>query len=62
VHCQSRVAVAVVRGQFGNPGRGTSAGESRYQRTGEGTADRMDSVHAILNCTQTVWTSDSVRL
>jgi hypothetical protein len=32
-HYESRVAVAVVRGQFGNPGRGTSAVGSRYQRT-----------------------------
>jgi hypothetical protein len=33
---ESGVPVAVARGQFGNPGRGTPAVESRYQRTGEG--------------------------
>jgi hypothetical protein len=32
VHCEIRVAVAVVaRGQFGNPRRGTSAVGDRYQ-------------------------------
>jgi hypothetical protein len=37
VRFEARVAVAVERGQFGNPGRSTSAGRSRYRRTGEGT-------------------------
>jgi hypothetical protein len=32
----SRVALAVGLGQFGNPGRGTSAVGSQYSRTGEG--------------------------
>jgi hypothetical protein len=35
VSAQSRVAVAVARGQFGNPGRGTSAVGSRYQKAGK---------------------------
>jgi hypothetical protein len=43
-HCEPRVAVAVAREQFGKPGKGTSAVGSRYQRTGEGTEDRGDSV------------------
>jgi hypothetical protein len=36
VHCESRVAVAVVRRYFGNVGRGTSATGSWYQRASEG--------------------------
>jgi hypothetical protein len=44
VHCESRVAVTVAQGQFGNSERGTYSIESRYQRTGEGTADWEDSV------------------
>jgi hypothetical protein len=36
VHYESGVAVIVGQEQFGNPGRGTSAVGSWYQRTGEG--------------------------
>jgi hypothetical protein len=36
VHNESSVAVAVRRGQLGNPGMGTSEVGSRYQRTGVG--------------------------
>jgi hypothetical protein len=37
---ESRVAVAVARRQFGDPDKGgTSAVVSRYQRSGEDTAD-----------------------
>jgi hypothetical protein len=35
-----RGCVAVVRGRFGNPGRGTSAVGSHYQNTGEGQKTR----------------------
>jgi hypothetical protein len=45
MHYESRVVVAVARGQFRNPGRGTSASGSWYQGTGEQT-DWEDSVHA----------------
>jgi hypothetical protein len=45
----ARVALGVARGEFRNPGMGTSAVGSRYQRTGEGTADREDSVRAAVN-------------
>jgi hypothetical protein len=55
VHCESRVAVAVARGQFGNLVRGTSAVGTRYQRAGEGKADREDSVCAIVNCDCVKW-------
>jgi hypothetical protein len=34
VHCESRAAIAVEWGQFGNSGRKTSTVGSRYQRTG----------------------------
>jgi hypothetical protein len=33
---ESRVPVAVAHGQFGNPGKGTSAAGISYQRGGEG--------------------------
>jgi hypothetical protein len=39
---QTNVAVVVAREQFGNTGRGTSAVGSRYQKTGEATADWED--------------------
>jgi hypothetical protein len=50
VHCKSRVAVAVARRQFRNPGRATYTIGRRYQRTGEGTEDQEDSAHAVVNC------------
>jgi hypothetical protein len=52
VHCESKAAAAVGWGQFGNPGRRTSAVGSRYQRTCEGTGDWEDSARAIMNCRQ----------
>jgi hypothetical protein len=55
VHCESRDAVAVTLGPSGNQGRRTSAVGSRYQRTGEGTADREDLVRAIMNCDYVKW-------
>jgi hypothetical protein len=36
VHSESRVAVAVWWGQFGNPGKETSVAGSRYLRSSEG--------------------------
>jgi hypothetical protein len=42
--------VAMARGQLWNPGRVTSAVGSRYQRTGEGTAEGVDSMRAIVDC------------
>jgi hypothetical protein len=36
VHCESRIAIAVARGQFGKSGRETSAVGIRYQKTGDG--------------------------
>jgi hypothetical protein len=52
VHCESRVAMAVARMQFGNPKEGerSSSVGSRYQRAGEGTADQEDSVLAVVKC------------
>jgi hypothetical protein len=44
VGCESRVAVAVGRRQFGNPGKETSAVGCRYERTAEGGAGREDQV------------------
>jgi hypothetical protein len=40
----------VARGQFGNPGRRTSALGSRYQRTDERRADRVESERPISKC------------
>jgi hypothetical protein len=48
---ESRVPVALAQGQFRNPGWVMSATGSQYQMTGEGTADREDSVCAVVNCT-----------
>jgi hypothetical protein len=45
----SKSSVAVRWGQFGSPGRETSATGSTYLRTG-GTADQEDSVHVIVDC------------
>jgi hypothetical protein len=39
----------LAREQFMNPGRRTSAVGSRYERAGEGTADREDSVRGTCN-------------
>jgi hypothetical protein len=39
VDCESRLAVAVARGQSCNPGVGMSAVGSRYQMTGEWITD-----------------------
>jgi hypothetical protein len=39
VHCESRVAVPVGTGQFGDLEKGISAVRRQYQRTGEVTAD-----------------------
>lgn len=36
MQCETRSAVAVTCGQFGNPGRGTSVVGRRYWRTCEG--------------------------
>jgi hypothetical protein len=36
VYSELQTAVAMVRGQLGNPGKRTSAFGSRYPRTGEG--------------------------
>jgi hypothetical protein len=44
VRCEARVAVAVARGQFGNPGKATSAVRTRYRRTSEGTTDKEDQL------------------
>jgi hypothetical protein len=48
VYCESRVAVAVGRGQFGSPGMLTSAVESGYHRAGEGTST------CVVKCRKTV--------
>jgi hypothetical protein len=50
VHCESIVAVAMARGQFGNPERGMSTVGNRYQRTDEGTEDWENLVRAVVNC------------
>jgi hypothetical protein len=48
VHCESIIAVAESRGQFGNPERrGTSTVGSRYQRSSEEISE--DSACAVVN-------------
>jgi hypothetical protein len=42
--------VAEARGKFGNPEEWNVAVGSLYQRTGEETAEREDSVRALVNC------------
>jgi hypothetical protein len=42
VYCDGEGAVAVARGQFRSPGRGTSAVGSRHQRTDKEIADIGD--------------------
>jgi hypothetical protein len=49
VNCEAKVAVAVARGYFGSPGRRTTAVGSGNQRTGDGTADNVASVCAVVN-------------
>jgi hypothetical protein len=49
VHSESGVAVIVGRGQFWNPGRGTSAVGSRYPRATFGTAGHEGSVSVIVD-------------
>jgi hypothetical protein len=50
VHCESRVAVAITRGQVRNPGRRKYAIGNPYQRNGEERADQEDSVRTVANC------------
>jgi hypothetical protein len=50
VHCESRFAVAVERGKFGNLERETSAVGERYQKTG--TEQQTEKTSACtVNCT-----------
>jgi hypothetical protein len=44
VKCESRVALAVGRGEFGILGRETPAVGSRYPRTSERTVEQEDQV------------------
>jgi hypothetical protein len=50
VYCESRITLTVAQGQSGNQGGETyeyTVG-NRNQRTGEETAGREDSVHAVV--------------
>jgi hypothetical protein len=49
VNCEPKFAGAVGQGKIRNPGRATSAVGSRYQRTGDVTADWRDSIRSIVN-------------
>jgi hypothetical protein len=58
---ESRVAVAMGQGQFGNSGKGTYAVRSRYSRPCEELADWEDSVR-VCSELQTVRIGDSARV
>jgi hypothetical protein len=54
---ESRAAIAVEWGQFGNSGKGTFAIRNRYQRTGEG--QQTGKTKCVCSERQTVWIGDS---